>query len=60
MPDVARESKPSLGRRAIALLVLVIAGFILLKVVLGIIATISTAVIVVVALVALVWAYRTL
>lgn len=60
MPDVVREPKPSLARRAIALVVLLIAAFILLKVVLGIIATISTAIIVIVALLAVVWAYRTL
>jgi hypothetical protein len=54
------ESSPSLARRAIALLVLVVAAWILLKVVIGIIASVSTVIVVVLAIVAVLWALRTL
>ena len=54
------EARPSLGRRAVALLVLLIAGWILLKVVIGLIAGLATVIVIVVALVAIIWAWRIL
>ena len=55
-----RATAGDLGRRALAILVLVIAAWILLKIVIGIVAGIAWFVAVVVALVAVVWAARTL
>jgi hypothetical protein len=57
MPE---SSSPSLAKRALALLVLVIAAWILLKIVIGIVAGISTFIVVVLAIVGVVWALRTL
>ncbi len=59
MHEEASRSKGLLAR-FVALLVLLVAGWLLLKVVIGIIAGVATAVMVVVALVAVVWAYSTL
>jgi hypothetical protein len=53
-------TRPSLAKRALALLVFVVAAWVLLKVVIGIIAGLSTLIVVVLAIVGLVWAYRTL
>jgi hypothetical protein len=54
------EARPSLARRALALAVLLIAGWILLKFVIGLITGIATLVIIVLAIVAVVWAWNTL
>ena len=51
-----QEAGPSLTTRLIALIVLVVAAWILLKVVIGIIAGVSTLVVVVLAIVGIVWA----
>jgi uncharacterized membrane protein YccC len=52
--------RPSLARRAIALAVLLIAGWILLKFVIGLITGIATIVIIVLAIIAVIWALNTL
>jgi len=54
------ESASSVVKRIIALVVLAIAAWFLLKVVLGAIAGVVTAVLLVVALFGLLWAWRTL
>jgi hypothetical protein len=54
------EARPSLARRALAVLVLAVAGWILLKIVFGLLASIATFVIIVVAIVGIIWALRTL
>jgi hypothetical protein len=53
-------AKPSLLRRLIAVVVLAIAAFILLKIIIGFLAGILTLVAIVVAGIAIVWALRTL
>jgi hypothetical protein len=53
---VEQEAGPSLTTRLIALVVLVVAAWILLKVVLGILAGLSTLIVVVLAIVGIVWA----
>ena len=55
-----KTSGPSFGMRIVAALVLALAAWFLLKVVIGIIAGVAWFVAVVVALVAVVWAARTL
>jgi hypothetical protein len=55
-----QEARPSLARRALALLVLLVAGWVLLKFVIGLLAGIATLVVIVVAVVAVLWALRTL
>jgi uncharacterized membrane protein YccC len=54
------ETRPSLAKRALAILVLAVAGWILLKLVIGLIAGLATFIIVVVAIVAIIWALNTL
>jgi hypothetical protein len=54
------RSSPSLGGRVLAILVLAVAAWFLLKVVVGVIASIAWFVAVVVALFAVAWALRTL
>ena len=51
-----QEARPSLLTRFIALVVLVVAAWILLKVVIGVLAGLSTLIVVVLALVGVVWA----
>jgi hypothetical protein len=53
-------SGSSLGVKALALIVLLVAAWILLKVVIGLIAGIAWFVVIVLAIVAVVWAWRTL
>jgi hypothetical protein len=53
---VQQEAGPRLTTRLIALVVLVVAAWILLKVVIGLIAGLSTLVVVVLAVVGIVWA----
>jgi hypothetical protein len=55
-----KESGSSLARRALALVVLAIAGWILLKWVIGMVAGLATLVVVVVCVLAVLWALRTL
>jgi hypothetical protein len=55
-----RESLEGAGKRAIALLVLLGAAFILFKVVLGIVTFVAWVVIVVIAIAAIIWAIRVL
>jgi hypothetical protein len=55
-----KTSGPSFGMRIVAALVLALAAWFLLKVVIGIIASVAWFVAVVVAIVAVVWAARTL
>jgi hypothetical protein len=54
------EAPPSLARRALAILVLAIAAWILLKFVIGFIVGIATIVVVVAAIIAVIWALRTI
>lgn len=51
---------PSLARRALAVLVLAIAAWILLKFVIGFITGLATVIVIVLAIVAVFWALRTL
>jgi hypothetical protein len=55
-----RETAGDLGRKALALLVLLIAAWILFKLVLGVVAVIAWVVVVVLAIAAIVWALRVL
>jgi hypothetical protein len=55
-----REAAGDLGRRMLAILVLVIAAWILLKIVIGIVAGLATIIVAVLAVVAIVWAIRIL
>lgn len=55
-----REAAGDLGRKAIALLVLLVAAWVLFKVVLGIVAVVAWIVVVAVAVAAIVWAIRVL
>jgi hypothetical protein len=53
-------AKPSLLRRLLALVVLAVAAWILLKFVIGLIAGLATVIVIVLCLVAVVWAVRVL
>lgn len=55
-----REAAGDLGRRALAILVLVVAAWILFKVVIGVVTAVATVIVVVLAVVAIVWAIRVL
>lgn len=55
-----RESASDLGRKALALLVLLVAAWILFKVVVGVVAFLFWIVVVVLAIAAIVWAIRVL
>lgn len=55
-----REAAGDLGRRALAILVLVVAAWILFKVVLGVVAAVATVIVVILAIVAIIWAIRVL
>jgi hypothetical protein len=59
-PYPMREAAGDMGRKAIALLVLLVAAWILFKVVLGVVAFLATIIVVVVAIAAIVWAIRVL
>lgn len=58
MARTAEESGPSLGKRALAILILLVAGWLLLKFVIGVITAVAWTVVAVVAVLALVWALR--
>jgi hypothetical protein len=59
-PYPMREAAGDMGRKAIALLVLLVAAWILFQVVLGVVAFLATIIVVVVAIAAIVWAIRVL
>ncbi len=58
--STSTPSSSSLGKRAIAVLVLLVAAFILFKVVIGIVTAVATVLAVVLAICALIWAIRVL
>jgi hypothetical protein len=58
--DETASKKPSLLRRFLALVVLAIAAWILLKIVIGIVAGLATVIVVVLAIVAVIWALSVL
>jgi hypothetical protein len=53
-------SSRSLGRTVVAGLILLVAGWVLLHVVIGVVTAIASVAVVIVAIVALIWALRTL
>ncbi len=55
-----RSTAGDLGRRVLAILVLAIAAWVLFKVVIGIVAGLATIIVVVLAIIAIVWAIRVL
>ena len=55
-----REKASDLGRKAIALVVLLIAAWLLFKVVIGAVAAVAWVVVAVVAVIAVIWALRVL
>jgi hypothetical protein len=55
-----KEAASDLGRKALALVVLLAAAWILFKLVLGVVAAVAWVVVVVLAIVAVVWALRVL
>jgi ABC-type protease/lipase transport system fused ATPase/permease subunit len=54
------KTRPSFALRALALIVLLLAAWFLLRVVIGLVAGVAWIVVVVLAVVAVVWAWRTL
>jgi uncharacterized membrane protein YccC len=60
MERMDETAKPSLLKRLLALVVLAVAAWILLKFVIGLIAGVATLVVIVLCLVAVVWALRIL
>ena len=58
--STSSSSSPSLGKRALALLVLLVAAWILFKVVIGIVTAVATVIVIVLAIVAVIWAIRVL
>jgi hypothetical protein len=62
MEDVTRRpsQSPSIVKRGIAVVVLVVAAYILLKLVIGIVTALAVPILVILAIVAIVWAIRTL
>jgi hypothetical protein len=55
-----RETAGDLGRKAIALLVLLVAAYVLFKLVFGVVAFLAWIIVVVLAIAAIVWAVRVL
>lgn len=55
-----REAAGDLGRKALALLVLLVAAWILFKVVIGVVAALAWVIVVILAIAAIVWAIRVL
>jgi hypothetical protein len=55
-----RETAGDLGRKAIALVVLLIAAYVLFKVIIGVVAALAWIIVVVIAIAAIVWAIRVL
>jgi hypothetical protein len=62
MEDVTRSPShsPSIAKRAIAVGVLIVAAYILLKLVIGIVTALAIPVLVILAIVAIIWAIRVL
>jgi hypothetical protein len=58
--STSSPSSSSLGKRAVAFLVLLVAAFIIFKVVIGIVTAVATVIAVVLAIAALIWAIRVL
>jgi hypothetical protein len=58
--STSTSSGSSLGKRAIALVVLLLAAWILFKVVIGLVTAIAVGFLIVVAIVAVIWALRVL
>ena len=56
----SRSGSPSIVKRGLAVLVLVVAAYILLKLVIGIVTALAVPIIVILAIVAIVWAIRVL
>jgi hypothetical protein len=55
-----QQTHRSFGRTALAALIIVFAGWILLKVVIGIVAALFVPILAILAVVAVIWAYRVL
>lgn len=55
-----REAAGDIGRKALALLVLLVAAWILFKVVIGVVAALAWVIVVILAIAAIVWAIRVL
>jgi hypothetical protein len=55
-----QSSSRSFGRTALAALILVVAAWILLKIVIGIVAALFVPIVAILAIVAVIWAYRTI
>jgi hypothetical protein len=61
MEETQRETKgASLGRRLIAVVILAVAAWLLLKVVIGIVTAVAWVIAAIVAVVAVIWALRTI
>ena len=60
MAAMEESSSRSFGRTVLAALILVVAAWILLKIVIGIVAALFFPIIAIVAIIAVVWAYRVL
>ena len=60
MSSSTPSSSTSLGKRAIALLVLLVAAWILFKVVIGFVTAVATVAVIVLAIIAVIWAIRVL
>jgi siroheme synthase len=56
----SRSGSPSIVKRGLAVVVLVIAAYILLKLVIGIVTALAVPILVILAIVAIVWALRVL
>jgi hypothetical protein len=54
------ESRPSWISRVLAVLVLVVAAWIIIKVIIGVVSSIAWIIVVVLAIVGVIWAYNTL
>lgn len=55
-----RDAINELGKKGLALVILLVAAYVLFKVVIGVVAAVAWIVVIVVALVAMVWAYTVL
>ncbi|HWI06125.1 MAG TPA: hypothetical protein VNT54_01260 [Solirubrobacteraceae bacterium] len=60
MSSSTQPSGASLGKRALALVVLLVAAWILFKFVVGVVTAVATVVVIVLAIVAVIWAIRVL
>ena len=56
----SRSGSPSIVKRGLAVVVLVVAAYILLKLVIGIVTALAVPVLVILAIIGIVWAIRTL